>query len=160
MGRFLGKPDLDSFPNAAKRGIKIFSNQQINEVSGYEHLYRLYWNKKAEELCQKPNFAKWSKTAITDMIATEWSLKKRALLLNHATCLMDHKPTTSLGIRNKRKQKADTVHQGSLSMLNKHKNLLHLDKELRNLKRPDNRRKTKRKKYWLWKMPCKPKLLS
>ena len=145
MGRFLGKPDLESFPNAAEKGIKIFNNQQVNAVSGYERLYRLFWNKKAEELCRNPSFAKWSKTAITGVIATEWSLKKTALLLNHATRLMDHKPTTSDN-NNKRKQKTDTVYQGSLSMLNEHKNLLRLDEELRNLKRPDNTTRSKKKK--------------
>ena len=145
MGRFLGKPDLESFPNAAEKGIKIFNTQQVNAVSGYERLYRLFWNKKAEELCRNPSFAKWSKTAITGVIATEWSLKKTALLLNHATRLMDHKPTTSDN-NNKRKQKTDTVHQGSLSMVNEHKNLLRLDEELRNLKRPDNTTRNKKKK--------------
>ena len=145
MGRFLGKPDLESFPNAAEKGMKIFNNQQVNAVSGYERLYRLFWNKKAEELCRNPSFAKWSKTAITGVIATEWSLKKTALLLNHATRLMDHKPTTSDN-NNKRKQKTDTVYQGSLSMLNEHKNLLRLDEELRNLKRPDNTTRNKKKK--------------
>ena len=145
MGRFLGKPDFESFPYAAEKGIKIFNNQQVNAVSGYERLYRLFWNKKAEELCRNPSFAKWSKTAITGVIATEWSLKKTALLLNHATRLMDHKPTTSDN-NNKRKQKTDTVYQGSLSMLNEHKNLLRLDEELRNLKRPDNTTRNKKKK--------------
>lgn len=145
MGRFLGKPDLESFPNTAEKAIKIFNNQQVNAVSGYERLYRLFWNKKAEELCRNPSFAKWSKTAITGVIATEWSLKKTALLLNHATRLMDHKPTTSDN-NNKRKQKTDTVYQGSLSMLNEHKNLLRLDEELRNLKRPDNTTRNKKKK--------------
>ena len=145
MGRFLGKPDFESFPYAAEKGIKIFNNQQVNAVSGYERLYRLFWNKKAEELCRNPSFAKWSKTATTGVIATEWSLKKTALLLNHATRLMDHKPTTSDN-NNKRKQKTDTVYQGSLSMLNEHKNLLRLDEELRNLKRPDNTTRNKKKK--------------
>ena len=140
MGRFLGKPDLESFPNAAEKGIKIFNNQQVNAVSGYERLYRLFWNKKAEELCRNPSFAKGSKTAITGVIATEWSLKKTALLLDHATRLMDHKPTTS------ENKKTDTVYQGSLSMLNEHKNLLRLDEELRNLKRPDNTTRNKKKK--------------
>ena len=95
MRRLLGKPDLESFPNAAEKGIKIVNNQQVNAVSGYERLYRLFWNKKAEELCRNPSFAKWSKTAITRAIVTEWSLKKTAILLNHATRLMDPKPTTS-----------------------------------------------------------------
>ena len=117
MGRFLGKPDLESFPNAAKKGMKIFTNQQIHAVSGYERLYRLFWNRKAEELCRSPSYAKWSKNAITGVIATEWSLKKTALLFNHATRLMDQEP----GSGAKRKQKADTVHQGALSMLNEHK---------------------------------------
>lgn len=76
------------------------------------------------------------------MIATEWSLKKTALLFNHATCLMDQEP----GSGAKRKQKAHTVHQGALSMLNEHKNLLHLDEELRKLKRPDNTKRDKKKK--------------
>lgn len=145
MGKFLGKPDLESFPNAAKKGLKIFSNQQINAVSGYERLYRLFWNRKAEELCRNPSFAKWSKTAITGVIATEWSLKKTALLSNHATRLMDYESSTS-DTNRKRKQKADTVYQGSLSMLNEHKNLLRLDEELRNLKRPDNTTRNKKKK--------------
>lgn len=145
MGKFLGKPDLESFPNAAKKGLKIFSSQQINAVSGYERLYRLFWNRKAEELCRKPSFAKWSKTAITGVIATEWSLKKTALLSNHATRLMDYESSTS-DTNSKRKQKTDTVYQGSLSMLNEHKNLLRLDEELRNLKRPDNTTRNKKKK--------------
>ena len=76
MGRFLGKPEMESFPNAAKKGIKIFSDQQIQAVSGYERLYRLFWNRKAEELCPSPSFVKWSKSAITGVIVTEWSLKK------------------------------------------------------------------------------------
>ena len=142
MGRFLGKPDLESFPNAAKKGMKIFTNQQVHAVSGYERLYRLFWNRKAEELCRSPSYAKWSKSAITGVIATEWSLKKTALLFNHATRLMDQEP----GPGAKRKQKADTVHQGALSMLNEHKNLLHLDEELRKLKRPDNTKRDKKKK--------------
>lgn len=75
------------------------------------------------------------------MIATEWSLKKTALLFNHATHLMDQEP----GSGAKGKQKADTVHQGALSMLNEHKNLLHLDEELRKLKRPDNTKRDKKK---------------
>ena len=145
MGKFLGKPDLESFPNAAKKGLKIFSNSQINAVIGYEHLYRLFWNRKAEELCRNPSFVKWSKTAITGVIATEWSLKKTALLSNHVTRLMDYKSSTS-DTNTKRRQKADTVHQGSLSMLNEHKNLLLLDEELRNLKRPDNTTRNKKKK--------------
>ena len=142
MGRFLGKPDLESFPNAAKKGMKIFTNQQIHAVSGYERLYRLFWNRKAEELCRSPSYAKWSKNVITGVIATEWSLKKTALLFNHAMRLMDQEP----GSGAKRKQKADTVHQGALSMLNEHKNLLHLDEELRKLKRPDNTKRDKKKK--------------
>ena len=95
MGRFLGKPHLKSFPNAAKKGMKIFTNQQINAVSGYERLYRLFWNRKAEELCRSPSYAKWSKSAITGVIATEWSLKKTALLFNHATRLMDQEPSAN-----------------------------------------------------------------
>lgn len=75
------------------------------------------------------------------MIATEWSLKKTALLFNHATHLMDQEP----GSGAKGKQKADTVHQGALSMLNEHKNLLHLDEELWKLKRPDNTKRDKKK---------------
>lgn len=142
MGRFLGKPDLESFPNAAKKGMKMFTNQQIHAVSGYERLYTLFWNRKAEELCRSPSYAKWSKNAITGVIATEWSLKKTALLFNHATRLMNQEP----GSGAKRKQKADTVHQGALSMLNEHKNLLHLDEELRKLKRPDNTKRDKKKK--------------
>ena len=93
MGRFLGKPDLESFPNAAKKGMKIFTNQQIHAVNGYERLYRLFWNRKAEELCRSPSYAKWSKNAIRGVIATEWSLKKTALLFNHATRLMDQEPS-------------------------------------------------------------------
>lgn len=54
MGRFLGKPKLESFPNAAKKGIKTFCNPQISVVSGYKCLYRLFWNRKAEEICQSP----------------------------------------------------------------------------------------------------------
>jgi len=142
MGRFLGKPDLESFPNATKKGMKIFTNQQIHAVSGYERLYRLFWNRKAEELCRSPTYAKWSRNAITGVIATEWSLKKTALLCNHATRLMDQEP----GSGAKCKQKADTVQQGSLSMLKKHKNLLHLGEELRKLKRPDNTKRDKKKK--------------
>ena len=142
MGRFLGKPEMESFPNAAKKGIKIFSDQQIQAVSGYERLYRLFWNRKAEELCHSPSFVKWSKSAITGVIATEWSLKKTALLCNHATRLMDKKSEGN----SKRKQKVDTVYQGSLSMLNEHKSLLNLDKELRSLKRADNTARDKKKK--------------
>ena len=145
MGKFLGKPNLESFPNAAKKGLKIFSNPQINAVSGYERLYRHFWNRKAEELCRNPSFVKWSKTAITGVIATEWSLKKTALLSNHATRLMDYNSSTS-DTNTKRRQKTDTVHQGCLSMLNEHKNLLRLDEELRNLKRPDNTTRNKKKK--------------
>ena len=121
------------FPKCHQKGLKIFSNQQINAVSGYERLYRLFWNRKAEELCRNPSFAKWSKIAITGVITTEWSLKKTAHLSNHATCLMDYKSSRS-DINSKRKQKADTVHQGSLSMLNKHKNLLRFNEELGNLR--------------------------
>ncbi|KAJ7394609.1 hypothetical protein OS493_000427 [Desmophyllum pertusum] len=61
MGRFVGKPDLESFPNAAKRGIKLFSRTEISGVKGYESLYRAFSNKKAEELCGNPSFKKWSK---------------------------------------------------------------------------------------------------
>ena len=142
MGRFLGKPDLESFPNAANKGFKIVTDQQICAVSGYERLYRLFWNRKAEELCRSPSFAKWSKTAITGVIATEWSLKKTALLFNHPMRLITQKPVEE----KKGKQKADTVYQGSLSMLNEHKSLLRLDEELCNLKRADNTTRDKKKK--------------
>lgn len=141
MGRFIGKPDLESFPNAAKKAMKIFCNQEINAVSGYEHLYRLFSNRKAEELCRSSSFAKWPKNAITGVIGTEWSLKKTALLVNHATHLMDKKSEGD----NRRKQKANTVYQGSLSMLNEHKSLLSLDEKLRSLKRADNATRDKKK---------------
>ena len=89
------KTRFRKFPKCCRKGIKIVNNQKVNAVSGYERLYRLFWNKKAEELSRNPSFAKWDKTAITMVIVTQWSLKKTALLLNHATRLMDHKPTTS-----------------------------------------------------------------
>ena len=140
MARFLGKPGLESFPNAAKKGLKIFTDQQIRAVSGYERLYRIFWNRKAEELCRSPSFAKWSKTAITGVIVTEWSLKKTALLFNHSKRLIDKKH------EKKGKQKSDTVYPGSLSMLNEHKSLLRLDEQLRSLKRPDNTTRDKKQK--------------
>ena len=44
-----------------------------------------------------------------------------------------------------------------MSMLNEHKNLLHLDEELRKLKRPDNTKRDKKKKIQAMEMQCKLK---
>ena len=143
MGRFVGKLDLQSFPNAAKKGIKLFSRAEIAGVKGYESLYRAFWNKKAEELCGNPSFKKWSKTAIAGVIATEWTLKKTALLgFNHAERLI--RQEESHGEKRKRSQTRDTVH---LSMIHAHKSLLRLDERLRrSLKCPTNTTKDKKRK--------------
>lgn len=142
MGRFLGKPNLQSFPNAAKRGMKIFSSGEMSKVKGIERLYRYYWNKKAEEICSNVNYRKWTKTAIEGVIATEWALKKTPLIFSHSQRLLRE----DIKDPSRRRQKKGTVKEGALTMLNAHKNLLKLDENLRNLKSAANTSRNKKMK--------------
>ena len=142
MGRFLGKPNLQSFPNAAKRGMKIYSSGEMSRVKGFERLYLYYWNKKAEEICSNVNFRKWTKTAIEGVIATEWALKKTPLIFSHSQRLLRE----DIKDPSRRRQKKGTVKEGALTMLNAHKNLLKVDEKLRKLKSAANTSRNKKMK--------------
>ena len=108
----------------------MFSRAETAIVKCYESLYRVFWNRKVEQLSHSPSLKNWSKAAISGVVAKEWTLKKTTLLFNHVQHLMCQD-----GRQNKMgKQKADTVHQGTISMLNAHKSLLRLDEKLWHLK--------------------------
>ena len=140
MGKLISKPDLVSYPNAGKKGIKVFSDTEIKRVPGFERLYRIFWNKKAEEICTDKVLCKWTKTAIQGVIATEWTLKKTPLLFSHAVKLLD------AAYHDQQRQKKGTVKSGMLSMLDAHKGLLGLDQKLRKLKNPTNTERRKKEK--------------
>lgn len=107
MGRFLREPDQERLHNAAK--MESWYSQTSESMQSVDtNACIQFWNRKAEEICHSPSYAKWPKNTITAVIVTEWSVKKTTLLFNHATRLMDQKPEGD----NKRKQKVDIVHQG------------------------------------------------
>ena len=121
-----------SYPNAGKKGMKVFSNTEIKRVPGFERLYRIFWNKKAEEICTDKELSKWTKIGIQGVIAMEWTLKNTPLLFSHAVRLLD------AAYHDQQRQKKDTIKSGMLSMLDAHKGLLGLDQRLTKLKDPTN----------------------
>ena len=83
MKRFLGKANLQLYPNAGRRGMKLYSDGEITRANGYERLYRKFWNQKAEEVCSNKVLVQWTQTAIEGIITTEWTMKKTPLMYNH-----------------------------------------------------------------------------
>ena len=77
MGNFIGN-NLPSYPNAGRRGIKVYSDAKIFRVKGYERLYQMFWNAKAGQVCADKQFSNWPKIAIHGVISSEWALKKNA----------------------------------------------------------------------------------
>ena len=137
MKRFFGKANLQVYPNAGRRGIKLYSDGEITRSNGYERLYRRFWNQKAEEVCSNKVLVQWTQTAIEGIITTEWAMKKTPLMYNHA---MEH-PSKEYPENVKRRQKSKTVIINSMEMLRVHKHLLHLDEKMRKMKDPSNTEK-------------------
>ena len=111
-------------------------------VTGYERLYRKFWNAKAEEICKNKTLAQWTKSAIEGIIVTEWTLKKTVLMHTHATELL----SKGYPLKGKKRQKDKTVINNSTEMLHVHINLLSLDEKLRKLKDSSNTERNKKRK--------------
>jgi hypothetical protein len=154
MKTFLGREDLNVYPHAAKKGMKIYSNSEINRSSGYERLYKIFWNKKLEEVCSDRVLVKWTKTAIEGIVATEWTLKKTPLMNNHAMQLLSQEYPEHIKIRQKQK----TMEKNLAEMLYVHKRLLYLDDKLRHLRKPSNTKKNKKGKIAELEVELKAKL--
>lgn len=142
MREFFGKKELKVYQHAAKKGMKLFTDSEINRASGYERLYRIFWNKKVDEVCSDRVLVKWTKTAIEGIVATEWTLKKTPLMNNHAQQLLRCEYPENA----KRRQKRNTVGKNLDEMLHVHKRLLNLDSKLRCLREPSNTEKNKKEK--------------
>ena len=75
MGRFLREPDQERLHNAAK--MESWYSQTSKSMQSVDtNACIQFWNRKAEEICHSPSYAKWPKNTITAVIATEWSVKK------------------------------------------------------------------------------------
>ena len=142
MKRFFGKANLRVYPNAGRRGIKLYRDGEITRANGYERLYRKFWNQKAEEVCSNRVLVQWTQTAIECIITAEWIMKKTPLMYNHAMELLSKEYPENV----KRRQKSKTVIINSMEMLRVHKHLLHLDEKMRKLKDPSKREKAKKTK--------------
>ena len=136
------------------QGMKIYSNSEINRTSGYKRLYRIFWNKKLEEVCSDRVLVKCTKTAIEGIIATEWTLKKTPLMNNHAMQLLSEDYPEHI----KRCQKQNTMEKNLAEMLHVHKQLLSLDGKLRHLRKPSNTEKNKKGKVTELEVKMKAKL--
>ena len=135
IGNFFGAPDIPSYPNAGRKGMKIYSTSEISRMNGYERLHRIFWNRKAEELCSDKVYSTWSKTAIQGIITTDWTLKKTSLLYSHARKVVEAAYADSrLGATH---QKKNTIKEGMLAMLETHKLLLQQNDDLRKVKSDD-----------------------
>ena len=154
MKRFLGKANLPVYPNAGKRGMKLYTDGEITRATGYERLYRKFWNQKAEEICSNKVLAQWTQTAIEGIITTEWTMKKTPLMYTHAMELM----SKDYPENGKRRQKGKTVIINAMEMLRVHKRLLHLDEKLRQLRDPSNKERNKKRKIEETEMEVKAML--
>ena len=85
---------------AETKGIKIYTEKQINDCTGLTKKYRKFWNAKAEAICNNKKYNGWSKTSIEGVVNCSWVLKK-ITLLNEDVRLLEIKITE---LRNSDKQ--------------------------------------------------------
>ena len=74
------------------KGLKIYTEKQINGCTGLTKKYRKFWNAKAEAICKNKKYNGWSKTSIEGVVNCSWVLKK-ITLLNEDVCLLEIKIT-------------------------------------------------------------------
>ena len=58
------------------KGIKIYTEKQINGCTGLTKKYRKFWDTKAEAICKNKKYNGWSKTSIEGVVNCSWVLKK------------------------------------------------------------------------------------
>ena len=85
---------------AETKGLKIYTEKQINGCTGLTRKYRKFWNAKAEAICKNGKYNGWSKTSIEGVVNCSLVLKK-ITLLNEDVRLLEIKIT---GLRKLDKQ--------------------------------------------------------
>ena len=65
-------------PNIAaeKKGLKMYTEKQINGCTGLTKKYRKFWNAKADVICKNKKQNGWSKTSIEGVVNCSRVLKK------------------------------------------------------------------------------------
>ena len=64
-------------------GIRVYTREQIEEITGLQQDFKQFWNEKAVELCRDQSVCgklQGNKTAIQGAIHTSWILHKTSLL--------------------------------------------------------------------------------
>ena len=75
-----GKNDKDLYPYAKLRGIRIFSEREINaQDAEMTREYWNFWNKTAEELCSDRAYNDWGKRDLKLFIDAAWVAHKTQL---------------------------------------------------------------------------------
>ena len=85
---------------AETKGLKIYTEKQINGCTGLTKKYGKFWNAKAETICKNGKYNGWSKTSIEGVVNCSLVLKK-ITLLNEDVRLLEIKIT---GLRELDKQ--------------------------------------------------------
>ena len=70
---------------AVRKGVHIYSEQDILRSSGAEKERRTWWNEKAKEICEDPKHAMLRGEAIDQKLHEEWRLHKAAKMLQEET---------------------------------------------------------------------------
>ena len=70
---------------AVRKGVHIYSEQDILRSSGAEKERRTWWNEKVQEICEDPKHAMLRGEAIDQKLHEEWRLHKAAKMLQEET---------------------------------------------------------------------------
>ena len=62
------------------KGIKYFTDKELDEVEASEKLYREFWNRTVVKLTRDKRFPSWTGSQIKGIIDTDWTLKHVQLM--------------------------------------------------------------------------------
>ena len=68
------------YPFAKSKNIKIYTEEEIENATGFEKQRRLFWNETAERMSKDPESRNWKKDAIHGAIDVHWTLAKSSVL--------------------------------------------------------------------------------
>ena len=75
---------------AETKGLKVYTEKQINGCTGLTNIYRKFWNAKAEAICKNGKYNGWIKTSIEGVVNCSRVLEK-ITLLNKDVYLLERK---------------------------------------------------------------------
>ena len=62
------------------KGIKYFTDEELDKVEASEKLYREFWNRTVVKLTRDKRFSSWTRSQIKGIIDTDWTLKRVQLM--------------------------------------------------------------------------------